>query len=96
MSYRLNALQITERIHTYLMKRYPARQVSDCYFTQDASLYDAPSIAFYPAIEDRFISHLDGVEYLLDSGLPIWAVSRYNNYPMDYFTLDKIEHLFEL
>lgn len=96
MSYRLNVLQITERIHTYLMERYPAQQVSDCYFVQDVRVFDEPNIAFYPDMENRFLSHKSGVEYLLDSGLPIWAVSRHNNYPMDYFTLDKIEHLFNL
>ena len=64
------------------------------FFCMDAQQFDAPSIAFYPDIDNRFINGMDALEYMFEEGLPIWLVRLHTNCPQNFYTIAKLELMF--
>ena len=67
---------------------------STYYFCMDLQMFEDPTIAFYPDIDNRFKSGIDALIYLFEEGSPVWLVRSHTNCPQDYFTIDKLERLF--
>lgn len=96
MSARLNGSQLAHRVYKYLLTQYAPEQLANTYYTTDVRVFDEPSVAFYPDIENRFKAPTDAMNYLLEEGLPIWLVKSGFNYPLEHFTYRKAELLFDL
>lgn len=96
MGYRLSPLQLSYRVEAYLEELYSPEYLKHAFWCMDTRVFDDPDVAFYPDIENRFKSLHDALVYLIAEGLPIWLVREGTNYPLQHFTLLKLELLFDL
>lgn len=96
MSTRKSAVELSQVVYSYLLEQHPGIDKQGFYYCMDKRVFDDPNAAFYPDIENRFITHTAAFGYLLETGLPLWVVADGTNYPVDLFTYRKCEFLFNL
>lgn len=88
--------ELGELVHAYILEQHQCIDRNGFFYCMDTRQFDDPNAAFYPDLENRFVSVVDAMQYLLETGLPIWVCGESTNYPIDLFTYRKCEFLFGL
>lgn len=96
MSAKKTPLELVELVHAYLLEQHPGIERHGFFYCMDTREFPYPDAAFYPDLPNRFTTPLAAMEYLLETGLPIWVCGESTNYPIELFTYRKCKLLFDL
>lgn len=81
MSEMRTSRELAEQVHAYLQEQHPGIDQHGFFYCMDTREFPDPNAAFYPDLPNRFTTPVDAIEYLLETGLPIWVCGESTNYP---------------